>query len=367
MTKTMDYSQRYKKDREAKMWNTSKVIFLLLGMTAVGLVLMFPYVFMINKSLMSTDEILDPNPHFFPIWSALQWDNYVKLFTEAHSDFNYGTALLHTLEIILFNVIAIPLSASMIAFSFAKLRWKGRNAVFALMMLTITLPGVVTQIPLYVIYSKIGWLNTLLPFTIPNLFGGGAMYIFLIRQYMTDPWVLSKHIELFTMAGIDYLCLDATNSVIYEDSVHALLSVILKYQAQGWKTPKLMFYTNSASGSTIKRLYNAYYTDAQYDSCWFAPAGKPRIVGVTTANNKASDQTKYSTTFSDYVTDDMLQYFDVKESEWPNGDFNANSQPWMSWVYPQTIHGQLQQGRLLPDWRYSHGEEGLPVTSLDWR
>jgi ABC-type glycerol-3-phosphate transport system permease component len=184
MTKTMDYSQRYKKDREAKMWNTSKVIFLLLGMTAVGLVLMFPYVFMINKSLMSTDEILDPNPHFFPIWSALQWDNYVKLFTEAHSDFNYGTALLHTLEIILFNVIAIPLSASMIAFSFAKLRWKGRNAVFALMMLTITLPGVVTQIPLYVIYSKIGWLNTLLPFTIPNLFGGGAMYIFLIRQYM---------------------------------------------------------------------------------------------------------------------------------------------------------------------------------------
>lgn len=155
---------------------------------------------------------------------------------------------------------------------------------------------------------------------------------------MTDPWVLSKHIELFTMAGIDYLCLDATNSVIYEDSVHALLSVILKYQAQGWKTPKLMFYTNSASGSTIKRLYNAYYTDAQYDSCWFAPAGKPRIVGVTTANNKASDQTKYSTTFSDYVTDDMLQYFDVKESEWPNGDFNANSQPWMSWVYPQTIH-----------------------------
>lgn len=176
--------EAFVEDRKAKMWDFSKTTALFLGMCVVAVVLMFPYVFMVFKSLMSESEILDPNPHFFPDWGNLQWSNFVTLFTDASSGYNYAQALLHTMIIIVFNVIAIPLSATFIAYGFAKLKWKGKNIVFAAMMLTVTLPGVVTQIPLYVIYSKIGWLNTLLPFTIPNLFGGGAMYIFLIRQYM---------------------------------------------------------------------------------------------------------------------------------------------------------------------------------------
>ena len=56
--------------------------------------------------------------------------------------------------------------------------------MFALMLGTLMLPAVVTQLPRYVIYTKMGWIDTLLPFTIPNLFGGGAIYIFLIRQFM---------------------------------------------------------------------------------------------------------------------------------------------------------------------------------------
>lgn len=56
--------------------------------------------------------------------------------------------------------------------------------MFAAMLGTMMLPSAVTQLPLYIIYSKLGFLNTILPFTIPNLFGGGAVYIFLIRQFM---------------------------------------------------------------------------------------------------------------------------------------------------------------------------------------
>jgi multiple sugar transport system permease protein len=175
---------RQKQDTQTRLWDTTKLSLILLGMVVIGIVLMFPYVFMVNKSLMTSEMVIDPNPKFFPDWWNLQWSNFVSLFTNKQNDLNFGTALLHTFEIIIFNIIAVPLSASLIAYAFAKLQWKGKNAVFASMMLTITLPGIVTQIPLYVIYSKIGWLNTLLPFTIPNLFGGGAMYIFLIRQYM---------------------------------------------------------------------------------------------------------------------------------------------------------------------------------------
>ena len=172
------------KDTQTKIWNATKTTLLFVVMTLIAIVLLFPYIFMLNKSLMTSDQVIDPTVPFFPDITNIQWGNYATLFTQELNGINFGAALLHTFEIVLFNIIAIPLSASMSAFAFSKLKWKGKNVVFACMMLTIMLPGIVTQIPLFVMYSKIGWINTLMPFMIPNLFGGGALYIFLIRQYM---------------------------------------------------------------------------------------------------------------------------------------------------------------------------------------
>lgn len=174
----------FKKDTQTRLWNGTKTTLLFVLLSVIGIVLILPNVFMLNKSLMTSTMVIDPIVHFFPDWGNLQWSNYVTLFTQDHDGWNYGTALLNTLGIIAFNIVAIPLSASMAAFAFAKLCWKGKKYVFSAMMMTIMLPGIVTQIPLYVIYSKIGWLDSFKPFTIPNLFGGGAMYIFLLRQYM---------------------------------------------------------------------------------------------------------------------------------------------------------------------------------------
>lgn len=158
--------------------NKSKVYLFLLIMIALGLILVFPYFYMVSKSLMSETEVLSPNPPFFP--ETPIWENYVRLFTES----GYGQALLNSLYVCIFNCVVVPLSASLIAYSFAKCKWKGRGVMFALMMFTTMLPAVATQIPLYVMYSGMGWIDTLLPLTIPNLFGGGASYIFLLRQYM---------------------------------------------------------------------------------------------------------------------------------------------------------------------------------------
>lgn len=159
-------------------WDKSKVYLFLLIMIAIGIVLVFPYFYMVMKSLMSESEVISPNPPLFP--EIPIWSNYIRLFSES----GYGRALLNSLIVVVFNCIAVPLSASLIAFSFAKCKWKGRNIMFALMMFTTMLPAVATQIPLYVMYSEMGWIDTLYPLTIPNLFGGGASYIFLLRQYM---------------------------------------------------------------------------------------------------------------------------------------------------------------------------------------
>ena len=152
------------------------VCYTLLVLFAV--ILIFPYVFMVSKSLMTSAEAISPKTVLFP--ASPQWSNYSEIL----KDSGYGMAFLHTFEVILFNSIAVPLSATFVAFGFARFKFFGKNFLFMFMLSTMMLPAVVTQISLYVLYSKINWLNTLLPLTIPNITGGGAIYIFLARSFI---------------------------------------------------------------------------------------------------------------------------------------------------------------------------------------
>lgn len=161
-------------------------------MTLLAVILIFPYFYMISKSLMTSAEALSLEIKLFP--KKPQWGNYMQIF----SDSGYGTALLHTMEVIVFNGIAVPLSATFVAFGFARCKFVGKKPLFAFMLSTMMLPAVITQIPLYVLYSKIGWLNTLLPLTIPNITGGGALYIFLARSF-----IQSLPAEIDSAAKID--------------------------------------------------------------------------------------------------------------------------------------------------------------------
>ena len=176
---TSSLSQRARRrSNTTRAWNKSKVFLFLLIMVIIGVVLVFPYFYMVSKSLMSSTEVVDPNVPILP--SSPQFANYLSIFNNE----DYLKALGNTCIIIGFNIVATLLSASLIAFSFAKLEWVGKRVMFILMMFTMMLPVAATQIPLYVMYAKWHWIDTLLPLTIPNLFGGGAVYIFLLRQYM---------------------------------------------------------------------------------------------------------------------------------------------------------------------------------------
>jgi multiple sugar transport system permease protein len=81
-------------------------------------------------------------------------------------------------------MVAVPLSASLCAYGFTKLKFPGRDFVFSATLATIMIPGSVTQVPLYIMFSRLGWVNGPLCMTIPALFGGGAMTIFLFMQFM---------------------------------------------------------------------------------------------------------------------------------------------------------------------------------------
>lgn len=144
----------------------------------IGLILVFPYVLMISKSLMSVPEILSSELVLFP--SVPQFSNYLNVIQSN----DYLRAFGNTMFVIVFNLIAVPLSATYIAFGFARCKFWGKNVLFGFMLSTMMLPAVVTQIPLYSLYNVFGWLNTLFPLTIPNLTGGGAIYIFLARSFL---------------------------------------------------------------------------------------------------------------------------------------------------------------------------------------
>lgn len=160
-----------------KMNNNLKATISYIALIALGIIFAFPFYYMVSKSFMSDKEILSlPNP-LLP--ENLLFSNYVKVYQIAP----FLKYALNTFFIIFVDVIGVTFSAAMCAYAFARLEFKGRNLMFAIVLAVMMLPAIVVQIPLYVTFSKMGWVNTFLPLTVPAFFGGGSVNIFLMRQF----------------------------------------------------------------------------------------------------------------------------------------------------------------------------------------
>lgn len=144
---------------------------LLLGTAMV----LMPLVWMLSTALKSDAEIYT-NSSFIP--RAWAWEN----FTLAWHSAPFTTYLKNTLFLTAVGVFGSLLSNSLVAYGFARIRFKGRNTLFAVVLATMMIPGVVTMIPAYILFSKIHWVGTYLPLLVPA-FGGSAYYIFLLRQF----------------------------------------------------------------------------------------------------------------------------------------------------------------------------------------
>jgi multiple sugar transport system permease protein len=162
----------------------------------VGLLFVFPFVWMIFTSLKAPRELYQLPPTFFPQTGNLH--NYVVAVT--YIPFLRDT--LNTLFIASVSVLGTLLSCSLVAFSFSRVRWHGRDALFILVLSTMLLPGPVTLIPRYIIFKNLGWVGTFAPLTVPTFFGS-AFYIFLLRQFFrTIPLELD---EAARIDGAGYL------------------------------------------------------------------------------------------------------------------------------------------------------------------
>lgn len=140
-----------------------------------------------------------------------------------------------------------------------------------------------------------------------------------------DYWVHVRNMQLLTDAGVDFLVLDATNAIIYDEQSEALMKAIKSLQDQGKRPPTIVYYTNSASGTTMQNIYNTFYkTEAlcYYPSTWYYLEGKPLIIGRTKEAKGA----------------DYESFFTFRESQWPNETEQLNGWPWIDFNRPQSVY-----------------------------
>ncbi|MFQ9656315.1 MAG: carbohydrate ABC transporter permease [Enterococcus sp.] len=148
------------------------------GLLAIGSFLMvFPFLWTIGSSLKNMTQIFALPPVWFP--NPIVWQNYL----DSLQAMPFGRAYWNSFYITIIVVICQLFTGSMAAYAFAKLRFKGSEALFLLFLATMMIPKQVTMIPLYLIMDKLDWLNTHLPLIIPGaLFN--AFAVFLLRQFI---------------------------------------------------------------------------------------------------------------------------------------------------------------------------------------
>jgi len=95
---------------------------------------------------------------------------------------------------------------------------------------------------------------------------------------LTDPWVIRRHMQLLSDAGMDTLVLDVTNGEIYENVLNQFLPVLLQMRKGGGRTPQLCFMLNTDMGNMAKRLLEKYYHSAEFNDLWFQWDGKPLML-----------------------------------------------------------------------------------------
>ena len=110
--------------------------------------------------------------------TGLHWPNYIRAFEMM----DFWMNLRNTLFVCFMGVLGTVLSSSLVAYGFARIPWRGREAVFVVVLATMMLPYQVTLIPLFAVYSKLGWVGTYKPLIVPY-FLGVPFYIFLLRQF----------------------------------------------------------------------------------------------------------------------------------------------------------------------------------------
>ena len=223
------------------------------GLLLGALVSLVPLYWLVLTSLRPTGGEFTYPPQWIP--TELHFENYAYVLNRAP----FGIYTFNSTYVTVVATIGTIISGSLAAYAFARLRFFGREFWFGVMLSTMMLPYAVTMIPEFLLFRAFGWLDTLNPLIVPSWFGGNALYIFLMRQF-----ILTLPAEMEDAARVDgagpfrvYL------QIVMPLSGPAIAAVTVFSFIHHWNDflgP--LIYTNSVSNRTLA-LGLRYFADEQ--------------------------------------------------------------------------------------------------------
>jgi multiple sugar transport system permease protein len=160
--------------------------------TAGAIIFLVPFFWMFSSSLKPQHQIFAEPPVWIP--DPVMWRNY----SDAWTALPFTRFLTNTLFITTLGMFGNIFTSALVAYGFARFRFPGRDVLFMLLLSTMMLPYVVTLIPTFLIWRNLQLINTYDPLVLTALFGGGAFFVFLMRQFM-----MTIPVEMEEAAHID--------------------------------------------------------------------------------------------------------------------------------------------------------------------
>jgi len=205
------------------------------------------------------------------------WSNYPDALNFLPADTNMGlTYLKNTMILVILSVIGTVVSCTMVAYAFARLKFFGKNFLFAMLLSTMMLPAAVTMLPQFLIFRGLGWIDTLLPLWVPAFFAG-AFNVFLLRQFFS-----TIPMELEDAAKIDGCSYPRTLSQILVPQIKPALAAISIFTAMGaWNNfMGPLIYINSPDKMPISYALQLYSSQRGGEYALVAAATTMSIIPV---------------------------------------------------------------------------------------
>jgi len=161
----------------------------------ISITMLIPLVWLFSTSLKPKGMVFTYPPQWIP--NPIRWENYPEALTILPFHLFFRNSMIYCITILIGQVLV----STLVGYAFARLRFPGRDLLFWLVLIRMMLPGAVTMVPSYVMFSKMGWVNTLLPLVVPGWLPGlysSSFYIFLCRQFF-----MGIPLELDDAARID--------------------------------------------------------------------------------------------------------------------------------------------------------------------
>lgn len=160
---------------------------------AVAVISVFPFYWMILTALKSSSSVLEYPPSIIP--HSFQWSNFARVFELMPT---MWIAYWNSFKVAACATVGTLFTSAMAAYAFSKLRFRGKQKLFSLLVGTMMIPSQITLIPMYLIFAKLGWIDTHLPLIVPQVLTN-AYGVFMIQQYMLS--IPREYIEAAQIDG----------------------------------------------------------------------------------------------------------------------------------------------------------------------